>query len=555
MGSMETPVSSNGRNSAEVALAINPVDSDHAVIAAMGGGSSGTDIFVAFTVDGGITWQSTAVPKANDASFQADPMLAIGLDGQVHLVSIPVVSGSPLGIELHRSSDGGVTWSLAQRISSNVGQDDKTAIAVDTNPSSPFFGRTYVVWKWVSGGVYLSHSDDQGQSWTSPRRIGAWSAAGLDIAVSAAGTVFVSMNVGVQSIGILLIESEDGGQTFRSNGVVGNTRAGYEIWPRAACGFSGVHVQTSLSVLDPVDSAQPYIWVSWNDYKEGFDNSCNRSCSGLNSCRTGAYYVSSLDGGDTFSDAQRIPGLGDSSGDQFFSWLSVNQQTGNLYAIFKDSATDESRVSAHTVVVSSEDLGLTWGEPMAVTSTAAGTINWQGDYMMIRASEGRVIGAWPDYRNGPGEVYATVLDDPDASTMLGIGHAGSWYNPETPGQGFAIDVVVGDDRQPESLIAYFFTFDDLQGSSKFAGAGQRWFVASGPINGSSASLTVALVTGGVFDDPAATQTNIIGTMSFDAESCTRATMTYSFNEDPPLADGQQGIINLVRLTPSTRCEQ
>lgn len=121
---------------------------------------------------------------------------------------------------------------------------------------------------------------------------------------------------------------------------------------------------------------------------------------------------------------------------------------------------------------------------------------------------------------------------------------GSWYNPDTTGQGFLLEVL----PDGEQLLAYWFTYDEAI-STKFGGSGQRWFTAIGPYEGNRATLQVAQTTGGVFDDPQAVSSEIIGTLEIEFSGCREATASYAL-ESLDL----YGEIPLSRLSPATFCE-
>ncbi len=61
------------------------------------------------------------------------------------------------------------TWSAPLRISKATKRDDKVALAVDDGPDSPFRDRVHVAWKWPSGGIFYSSSDDRGIHFARPR--------------------------------------------------------------------------------------------------------------------------------------------------------------------------------------------------------------------------------------------------------------------------------------------------------------------------------------------------------------------------------------------------
>jgi hypothetical protein len=90
-------------------------------------------------------------------------------------------------IQVATSWDGGLSWDKPVTVSKGIGSDmaaqeifnDKEWITADNNPSSPFFGRMYLVWVayriekgfFDESPMMFSYSDDAGQTWTEPREI------------------------------------------------------------------------------------------------------------------------------------------------------------------------------------------------------------------------------------------------------------------------------------------------------------------------------------------------------------------------------------------------
>lgn len=93
-------------------------------------------------------------------------------------------------VSVSRSTDGGQTWAEPVTVMKGQGAGigpanqaifwDKEWITVDNYPGSPFYGRAYVTstqfvnalhGSYAESGIYLSYSDDGGQSWSTPAEI------------------------------------------------------------------------------------------------------------------------------------------------------------------------------------------------------------------------------------------------------------------------------------------------------------------------------------------------------------------------------------------------
>ena len=129
--------------------------------------------------------------------------------------------------------------------------------------------------------------------------------------------------------------------------------------------------------------------------------------------------------------------------------------------------------------------------------------------------------------------------------------AGSWYNPATNGQGFLGEVLVDENDEPETMITYWFTWNNDAPAVKFEGEEQRWFVAAGPIEDGVANMALTITTGGVFDDPESTETVTIGSLQFMTDNCTEGKYIYDINQNVDPDDMVSGEIDVVRLTPTS----
>ena len=142
-----------------------------------------------------------------------------------------------------------------------------------------------------------------------------------------------------------------------------------------------------------------------------------------------------------------------------------------------------------------------------------------------------VIGGSTEW--GPGhsalstnEAYA-ALEAPTFLINAGLNDA--WYNPATPGQGFLISVFPAH-RQ---MFVAWFTYDTERPpdhvEALLGEPGHRWLTAQGPYDGDTASLTLYLTQGGVFDaaTPAATTDSAgDGTLTIEFADCNAALVTY-----------------------------
>lgn len=141
-----------------------------------------------------------------------------------------------------------------------------------------------------------------------------------------------------------------------------------------------------------------------------------------------------------------------------------------------------------------------------------------------------------------------VPDTAPAGLPLRQGFSGAWYNPNTSGQGFFIDI----DAQRNYVFSGWYTFDVNGQPGPTALQQQRWYTAQNSYTpGETAKvLKVYRNIGGNFDSTPVTTGVEIGTATLSFQSCTTGRFDYQIN-----ADGQNrvGTIPLTRLGNDPYC--
>lgn len=147
-----------------------------------------------------------------------------------------------------------------------------------------------------------------------------------------------------------------------------------------------------------------------------------------------------------------------------------------------------------------------------------------------------------------GVINVVARDD-----LANIGHTGSWYNPDTDGQGFIIEVLpeVPGAEGPQ-MVVYWFTYapGEPGGVNR-----QRWFQATGPVGDPTSELDVISVTQGVFDAPDPVSVRDAGTIGVTFASCTEGTIEYDLDLDGNGSNETTGEIPIDRLSPDVQCQE
>jgi hypothetical protein len=184
------------------------------------------NIGFATSTDSGLTWTSGFLPNMTTVEggpFTAASDASVTFDARhdVWLISSLVVgnSGTPVGVVTSRSTDGGMTWD--DPINTTTGAVDKNWIVCDNTATSRFFGNCYTEYDVTSArnAIRMRTSSDGGLTW-GPERASGDAARGLggQPVVRPNGTVimpYVASNGQIRSF-----RSVDGGASWRNSVLV-----------------------------------------------------------------------------------------------------------------------------------------------------------------------------------------------------------------------------------------------------------------------------------------------------------------------------------------------
>jgi hypothetical protein len=332
------------------------------------------------SLNGGATWSTGNMSTEDPRRTGSDPVTAIDVKHNVALHSSLNYRFKADGeacdgdVVVSPSRDGGLTWDKPLVVGKGTGCDlspvqvfnDKEWIATDNNPSSRFYGRTYVTWTafLANSGAYIespimqAYSDDGGKHWTKPQEIsgsdddlctfqtaGPGGQCDEDQAsvptIGPDGTVYVaflnSQNDSTWESGevfedqYLVVSSRDGGVTWSRPHFVAAMEDGSRDYPINVDGrqtLTGYQVRVwgaGNIVADPTQNGRLYLVFS--DNRNGVHDSDNPVTN------SDVFVTSSTNGGRNWT----APSLVDAgAGDQWFPWADVNPTNGTLGVLYHD---------------------------------------------------------------------------------------------------------------------------------------------------------------------------------------------------------------------------
>jgi hypothetical protein len=154
------------------------------------------------------------------------------------------------------------------------------------------------------------------------------------------------------------------------------------------------------------------------------------------------------------------------------------------------------------------------------------------------------IHLWCYIENSDDPPFTLLMDNFIASTPelpieINAGHAGAWFDPETPGQGLLIDV----EPEEQFMFVSWFTFTAASSDHPFE---QHWFTAQGNYIGNTAELVIYETLGGQFDDPQEVSTDPVGEVTLSFANCGNGELSYTID-----TWDLQGYVPLQRVIPGT----
>ncbi len=405
---------------AEPSIVINPNSQNKMVVGVVSENKRSSDAN-SFTVknrifyskDYGKTWKARKL-RSKYGDF-GDPCMVADNDGNFYYfhLSDPEKRGWSGDMILdrivcQRSADGKI-WTTGSGIGYNPPkQQDKPWAVFDE-----YSGRIFVSWtqfdKYGSSDVQdqsnilFSSSADRGNIWSPPVKINQFSGDCLDGdntpqgAVPAAGpegTVFVAWSYDEK---ILFDRSMDGGLTWLKEDIVVSEQPGG--WSFDIPGFGRASGQPVTACDLSYGSYAGSIYVSWSDQRNGERD-------------TDIWLSKSRDGGITWSDPLKVNDDKKTinGSHQFFSWMTVDQQTGIIYIVFYDRRNHKD-LQTDVYLAYSKDGGASFvNEKISVQPFVPDKKFFMGDYNNISAYKGIVRPVWTSILDGQLTVMTAIIN-------------------------------------------------------------------------------------------------------------------------------------------------
>lgn len=421
----------------ESSIAVSPLDPDFLIGSAVDYRQNG-DTWIYISRDGGKTWENRSLGKPFPTWRSTnDPSVAFDREGTAYLMygAFPGANANPgeegqNGVFVSISEDKGLNWDTHipvilhnQPMLPDSTFEDKYYIHVDNSAESPFNGYAYTPWKRVTPldsatQIVFTRSEDGARTWSEPVPISVRMPGTSEdttfgqsfpvVTTDSKGNVYAVWNNGIVH-GVGFNRSSDAGKTWETQRIIHN----YEIFGETVELSQGWRHTVKGSVRAeayPVIEANlaegPYkddIYVVW-----AADNPPN------------IYFSKSTDNGDTWSDAKIITET--SENDQWWPWLGVDPESGDLAVMYLDSRNDPENILTECYVSYSQDGGETWIDRKASSAQFDVRRNpfqdraFAGDYSGLDFRNGIIYPSWVDMRNvdtpqgWDSEVFTAIMD-------------------------------------------------------------------------------------------------------------------------------------------------
>jgi hypothetical protein len=394
----------------EVSIAIDPSNPNYL--------AAGANINYAYrSTNGGFNWSQQTI--SSSLGVWGDPCLVFDDSGNLYYIHLSWATNWIDRIVCQRSTDHGVTFNDGAGIGLNTPPkaQDKAWLSVDMTNSS-YHGNLYVTWTEFdsygsssssdSSRIRFSRSTDFGITWSPAITISDVSGDCIDSdntdegavpCVGPDGQIYVSW---AGPLGLVFDKSTDGGVTWGNDIFVSDIPGGWDF------AISGIYRANGLPITAcDTGSTSPYkgnIYINWSDQRNGSTN-------------TDVFFVKSTDGGNTWTSPLKVND-DNTTREQFFTWMTIDQTTGFIYCCFYDRR-NTTGAATDVYVARSTDGGDSFDNFIVSESSFTPTSGvFFGDYTNIAAYNRMVYPMWMRLNSGTLSVWTAIINDSTAGVPV-----------------------------------------------------------------------------------------------------------------------------------------
>ncbi len=358
-----------------------------------------------FSEDGGNTWTSGLL--SSSYGVWGDPCMMVDNAGDYYFfhLSYPSSGGSFIDrIVCQKYSSG--SWNNGTYFGLNPPKDqDKEWVYYDRATE-----KIYACWTEFDAygstnsnnksRILFVQSSDHGATWSAPVKVNDVDGDCVDSdntvegavpAVGPSGEIYTAWS---GPAGIQFSRSTDGGLTWSDNVLVDTQPGGWDF------AIPGIYRANGMPITLCDLSDSPYhgtIYVSWGDQRNGAND-------------TDIWLRKSTDGGQTWSEPVRVNN-DDGTAQQFLHWMTIDQTTGILYAVFYDRR-DHNNNLTDVYLARSTDGGETFQNyKISETPFLPNSSVFFGDYTNITAHDGVIRPIWMSLNSGNLKLWTAIINE------------------------------------------------------------------------------------------------------------------------------------------------
>lgn len=437
--------------------------------------SLGLGMSACVSTDAGNSWTKLHLPKVSfhGALAACDPILICDDSGMFYYAFLAGARDFSISDIIVGHSSDGKKWVLGSPVVGDTVKptklQDKPAMAVDRDPSSPYHGRLYLAWSeypsiadtlW-DGINYIAYSDDHGETWSKPLDYSTAFGHFATIRVGKGGAVFVSSNnFRDETVASFAMEvSHDGGNSFTEYPIALRQKTypvDHNVYMYAMLkGTKGFRINPYICFdVDPETNGLYAVYGSYDTIEHAGHE----------------FMVRSSDEGVTWSSPIRIGTPSLSGRDHCMPWVTYDPAAKQAYAVMYSSEEDSANVLMRRVRYSfdaptrPEPLGTRLFDPTLTSVASGGRFAWMGDYTGSDAFGGTFVDVWtenrpPNYDDG--DVFAYVSSPATHSEVIRHVNAPTMDVSEispNPVRGEQLNLTLKTKREPHVKIS---VLDDL----------------------------------------------------------------------------------------------